>query len=186
MSSAASATTSIDEVRAERRTHLFVAATLCADERSTPVNIRNMSPTGALIESSALPAAGTVVTLKRGSLEIAGRIAWKAGRKGGIAFCSAIRVAQWMSRMSGGDQQRVDKIVSDYKAGTSNAALPAAADGCGDTVTAELLVLRTELAQLGDDLIGDMALVAAHPEIQTLDIALQRVDRLIARLRPNS
>ena len=44
-------------------------------------------------------------------------------------------------------------------------------------------MLRAELAQLESALTEDTALVAAHPEIQTIDISLQRVDRVLKRLR---
>ena len=49
-------------------------------------------------------------------------------------------------------------------------------------MAAELMTLRTELAELGNSLIGDVVLVATHPEIQALDIAVQRIDRMIGRL----
>jgi hypothetical protein len=185
VSSTASATIPVDEARRQLRTHLFVAAMLWSDSGGAPVNVRNMSPTGALIESSTLPEPGAAVVLRRGSLEIAGRIAWKAGNKAGIAFGSTIYVADWMSRKPGGGaQERVDGIVSAFKTGVP---IPAPAAGSsiiagGDSLTAELMALRTELAELGNSLIGDVVLVATHPEIQVLDIAVQRIDRMIGRL----
>lgn len=43
----------------------------------------------------------------------------------------------------------------------------------------ELTFLRSDLADLGDALVQDIRLVARHPEIQLLDIAIQRIDRLL-------
>jgi hypothetical protein len=185
VSSTASAITPIDEARRDLRTHLFVAASLRSDGSSAPVNVRNISRNGALIESSALPGPGAAVVLRRGSLEIDGRIAWKAGRKAGIAFGSTIHIADWMSRkLGGGGQDRIDQIISEFKAGIAmpaSAAGPSAIPG-NNPVVAELMALRTELAELGNSLIGDVVLVATHPEIQALDIAIQRIDRMIGQL----
>jgi hypothetical protein len=46
----------------------------------------------------------------------------------------------------------------------------------------ELSALRSELTKLGEGLVGDIILVATHPELQLLDVALQRVDRIAAGL----
>jgi hypothetical protein len=164
---------------------VFVAATLYSDAGPVPVHIRNMSPTGALFESSACPETGAAVILKRGGLQIAGRIAWKTERKGGVAFSSSICVADWMSRQVGAGQERVDQIVSEFKADRPLEQIAADRNvTSGDhSIAEELRALRAELGQLGNSLISDVILVATHPEIQTIDISLQRVDRIIAQLR---
>jgi hypothetical protein len=184
MSSMASVIATVDEARCAPRTHLFVAAMLHWDAGLAPVNIRNMSPTGALIESPIVPDVRTSVVLKRGSLSIAGRIAWKAGRKCGVAFSSTTHVADWMPRGSASGQARVDRIVSDFKAGRPlDGSKGMVERRLGeDSLAVELRALRSELGELGDSLIGDAVLIATHPEIQTLDIALQRIDRLIGQL----
>jgi hypothetical protein len=51
------------------------------------------------------------------------------------------------------------------------------------SIEAELTALRAELVRLGDGLASDAILVATHPEIQMVDIALQRVDRIIGQVR---
>lgn len=183
VNSTASAIATFDEARSAPRTHLFVAASLHSDAGSAPVNIRNMSQTGALIDSPVIPEVGATVVLKRGSLQIAGRVAWKAGQKGGVAFCSTTCVADWMSRKAGSGQERVDRIVSDFKAGRPTDDLAAGADAAiGNSFVTELQALRTELTQLGNSLISDVILIATHPEIQTIDISLQRIDRMIGQL----
>ena len=184
MTNAAPAVATFDDGRKHPRTHLFVAATLYSDVGSAPAHIRNMSRAGALIESSVIPQPGSGVILKRGSLQTAGRIAWKIDRKAGLAFSTSVFVGDWMARQSGSHQDRVDEIVSKFKAGSRHGCPTVEVEHSQDScsVEAELLRLRAELAQLGGSLIGDTILVATHPEIQTLDIALQRIDRLIDRL----
>jgi hypothetical protein len=183
VSGTASAITPIEDGRSELRTHIFVGATLWSDDGSVPVSIRNMSPTGALLDSPVLPQPGTTVVLKRGSLEIAGRIAWQAGRRGGVAFFAIVCVDDWISRKAADSQARVDRIVSEYRAGSPSPMVAADAEPSpGNMLTADLLALRAELAQLGMSLIGDVVLVANHPEIQALDIAVQRIDRMIGQL----
>jgi hypothetical protein len=160
---------------------LFVAATLYADSASTPVHIRNMSDTGAMIEAGVLPGVGERITLKRGKLEAAGWIAWRAGRRAGVRLEAMVHVADWMSRQVNAGQERVDALLSAVRGHGSNpAALPGAAQM---SVEAELEQLRIELTAMENALLADVIVAATHPEIQTFDIALQRIDRILKRLR---
>jgi hypothetical protein len=172
------------DVRLHSRTHVFVLATLYSDAGSGAVHVRNMSSTGALIEGSDLPKSGTSIHLKRGSLRITGRIVWVDGRKAGLAFSSAVYVADWMSRQPSLHQQRVDDAVRTVKLGTalrlSTEIEPIVASQC--SVRDELEKLKSELATLENGLIQDPMLVASHPEIQSLDISLQRIDRILSEL----
>lgn len=185
VNSAASAIARVNEGRRQPRTHLFVAATIYSDAGAAPARIRNMSPSGALIECADIPDPCTAVTLKRGSLEASGQIAWKIDQKAGIALSTTVHVASWMSRHPSSHQARVDAIVSDFKTerrvevhGPTAEALPGIS-----SMETQLLELRADLAQLGDSLINDLALIATHPEIQMLDISVQRLDRMIRQLR---
>lgn len=182
LNNVAPAVASPEDGRRQSRTHLFVAATLYSGVESFAVHIRNMSPSGALIESSTIPEPGSSVILKRGSLHCVGKIAWKVERKGGIAFETTVRVADWMSRHPSEQQQRVDEVVSLFRSNGRTAVDSQTASRAG-SIEAELMTLRFDLAKLEADLIGDAILIATHPEIQTLDISLQRIDRLITNLR---
>ena len=164
------------------RTHVFVLATLYSDAGSGAVHVRNMSSTGALIEGSDLPKSGTSIHLKRGSLRITGRIVWVDGRKAGLAFSSAVYVADWMSRQPSLHQRRVDDAVRIVKLGTALRLEiePIVARQC--LVRDELEKLKSELATLENELIRDPMLVASHPEIQCFDISLQRIDRILSEL----
>jgi len=64
----------LQELRVESRSNIFVMATIYAPGGSTPVRVRNMSRTGALVEAPVLPAAGSRVRLSRGSLTVVGDI----------------------------------------------------------------------------------------------------------------
>lgn len=162
---------------------MFVAATLYSPAGSCPINIRNMSLTGALIEGAVLPEQAMAVTLRRGSLEAEAKIVWKANRKAGIAFTGAVQVADWMSRTPPSHQARIDEIVMGIRAPGGRMPAPAAPPPAGSSIETELHALKAELTQLETGLTNDMAVIAAHPEIQLLDIAIQRVERLLSRSR---
>jgi hypothetical protein len=157
---------------------MFVAATLYCAAGSCPVHIRNMSPSGALVEGAALPEQDAAVTLRRGSLRVEATVMWKSNRRAGIAFGGAVRVADWMSRNPPSHQAQVDEMVRGIRAGGS-VADPAPPMSMSPSLEDELRALKAELVQLETGLTRDMAVVAAHPEMQLLDIALQRVEGLL-------
>lgn len=171
--------------RGQRRTHLFVAAILCTEAGSVPVNIRNVSASGALIESIEIPEPGTRAILKRGILQATGHVKWKVNGKAGVAFETSVRVADWLTPKASADQQRADEIVADFKSARlakdySGAVVEATHRLPG--IRTELLMLDSELRQLETGLINDVVLVATHPEIQILDVVLQRIGRLISQV----
>lgn len=170
------------EGRRQARTHLFVAATLCADAGSSPVHIRNMSQSGALVEAAVLPEVGEKVRLKRGQLHATGSIVWRTGRKAGLRLDAAVHVADWMSRQVSAGQERVDALVSIVRNNASAAATMAAEGPDRTSIEAELNQLRVELVALENALTEDVIVIATHPEIQTLDISVQRIDRILKRL----
>lgn len=164
------------------RTHLFVLATLYSNDSSSPVHIRNMSPRGAMIEAPVIPDEGAYIVIRRGSLQVGGTIVWKEGRRAGVSFDALIFVDAWMARQSSDQQGRVDSIVSSVKSGVQGPLRPVSeqvAPTGSPMMEAELTLLRTELSQLGEKLAADVILAATHPEIQLLDIALQRVERML-------
>ena len=165
------------------RTHLFVAATLYADGCSSPVNIRNMSKAGALIEGAVIPDVGDRMMLKRGPLEATGVIAWRAGRRAGVRLAAAICVADWMARLANSGQERVDALVAIVRNEPTATGVVALSASETRSIEAELGLLRCELAGIESSLLDDPLVVANHPEIQALDVAMQRIDRMVKRLR---
>lgn len=147
-----------------------------------------MSPSGALIESAEIPEPGAKAVLKRGSLQATGQIAWNLDGRGGIAFENDIFVADWMSRLTPTHQQCIDQAVSDLRENNRVDYSPdyrISESGLG-SVEEELFALRAELSELGTSLADDLIMVATHPELQTLDISIQRVDRIIMKLTRSS
>lgn len=162
-----------------------MAATLYADSGSNPVNIRNMSQSGALIEGPVLPDVGERIMLKRGQLQATGWIAWRVERKAGVRLEAAIYVTDWMSRQVSAGQERIDALVSIVRNDApSAAAVAGTGTGTGQiSIESELGQLRAELKALETGLLRDVIVVATHPEIQTIDISLQRIDRILKQLR---
>jgi hypothetical protein len=97
--------------RSAGRSNVFLAAVLHGGATAVPVRIRNISATGALIEATSLPSAGTAVRLVRGDLCASGELAWTTARHAGIRFVDAIHVEGWVKRVGHSGQQRVDTVV---------------------------------------------------------------------------
>jgi hypothetical protein len=168
------------ESRRHARTHLFLGAVLYSKARSCPVHVRDISPTGALIEGSIVPDVGEELVLRRAKLEASARIVWKVDRKAGIAFTSMIHVAEWMAKQASTHQGHVDQIIQNIRSGS--AICPGEAGGRPQPslsmIEVELEALKKNLTELEHGLIGDVVLIATHPEIQLLDVALQSVERM--------
>lgn len=153
-----------------------MAATLHAADVATPVKIRDLSAAGAQVETSLLPAVGSLVTLSRGRLRIQGHVTWCTERRCGLHFSSQISVQDWMTNPVNHEQRRVDRAVAVVKSGA--APLPAAAAG---REARPVLPMADDLRQvsrllelLGDALASDPALVSEHgTELQSLDLAVQ-------------
>ena len=128
-----------------------------------------------------------MVVLKRGSLEASGRIAWGAAGQAGLSFSTSVTVSDWMAKRENAHQDRVDEIVASLKADALGFEQPAMARDRPNRsveIETELALLRADLVKLGDALTSDIILVATHPEIQLIDIALQRVGRIMAGCSP--
>jgi hypothetical protein len=175
--------------RAEARRNMFVMATLYCPGGSAPARIRNMSRTGALIESAVEAPENSPVRLSRGTLSVSGSIAWRLDNRAGVRFDAVIQVDDWLPGGGGGStgQQRVDEIIHSCRtlqAGEfeSSASAPPAAAGLAD-VARQLAEIRDALNAAGEVLAEDMAVAMAHPApLQTLDISIQKLERLAARL----
>ena len=100
------------EHRSQVRSNVFLSAALVADGAAQPVRVRNLSPTGALLEGSSLPPAGAAVRLLRGELLADGEIAWADAGHAGIRFTGQIDVSAWVKRIGHAGQQRVDSALA--------------------------------------------------------------------------
>ncbi|MCY7280633.1 MAG: PilZ domain-containing protein [Sphingomonas bacterium] len=173
--------------RRAERTHLFLVATLSFGRASTPVRVRNLSATGALVEGTSLPPVGSAIVLRRGALEEPGTIVWSAAGKAGLTFGGLVDVQAWLPTKEAKRQTQVDETAFGLKhaARVVEAATPGVADEAMamETVVAELVTVQAHLDELGGQLALDAALLAKHPEVQLLDIAGQRIARIIKALR---
>jgi hypothetical protein len=174
------------EHRVEPRSNIFVMATLYAAGGSTPVRIRNMSRTGALVEATALPPSGSPIRLSRGSLSIAGQVVWVAGPKAGVHFASGIAVADWLPNgKRGSGQQLVDELVHQSRLGTISMTAPPDLQLITrpPSVTADELVrLQKLLERAGEELAADSLVAATHlMALQLIDGVAQTLAKLAAQ-----
>lgn len=172
--------------RGKARTNLFFIASLSARGISTPVTVRNLSPSGALIEGAVLPPAGTIVHLRRGSLCVDGEIAWCRAGQAGIAFASAISVRDWLPGAKSTTQKQIDEVVHELrmKGAVQWDSAPSPPEPAKAMIAEEIAQLRGLLEEIAIALADDPQMVAAHfDKLQMLDIAAGRVGRLEAQIK---
>ena len=85
------------ESRAAARTNLFLAATMHSADTQHPVKIRDLSATGARIETSLVSEVGDAVTLVRGRLSVHARVTRSGARFCGLSFNSPVSIQAWMT-----------------------------------------------------------------------------------------
>lgn len=184
----------VPEVREGPRSNMYIAAVLSFGSSCCQVKVRNMSPSGALVEGAVLPSAGSPIRLTRGSLVVEGAVAWLSGGRCGVHFGSLVTVRDWIAPPNYGEQRRVDEAVSLLKAG----AVPLAAaqryrrDANPDMRTSEQLVADlTEVSymieRMGADMCQDPQLVQRHGgHLQNLDIVTQTLGAIVEMLGKGS
>lgn len=147
-----------------------------------PVRVRNLSRTGALIESADVPSPGTPVRLCRATLSATGTIIWVNGGKAGLQFETPIAVGEWLPQGRRGiAQQLVDELFHQRRLRTVG---PRPLDAAPDPelgLSAELLELRLSLERAGEALALDTTVAGRHPNtLQTIDCVSQALARLAA------
>ncbi len=169
-----------DNSRVEQRTNMFVLAAFSSVSASGQVKIRNLSPSGALIEGPALPAVGERLHLSRGTSSARGRIVWCTTAKAGVKFDDRVEVGDWTPGRNA-TQQHVDRVVKQVKAG----AVPLGADegSISHGLSASNLErLAEEVDGLSDALADEPGIVARFgAKLQTLDVASQVLRKLSRR-----
>ena len=178
--------------RTDARSNMFVMAAIYCPGGTLPVRIRNMSRSGALIESATIPPGNSKVRLCRGGLSVSGLIIWQRGNRAGIRFDSDVAVADWLPRGSGlSGQHRVDEIVHACKtlssAGLASLAQPATTEPNHRDFARQMLQFRDALSAIAEELAGDMAIAAAHPTaLRALDVMGQKFEKLACALAGKS
>jgi hypothetical protein len=174
------------EHRVDQRSNVFVVAALYSGDASTPVRIRNMSRSGALVEGAAFPAPGTEVRLSRGSLAIQGRVMWVEDRRAGLRFVGTISVPDWLPNAQKNPRQmHIDEIVHQAKLGVAPSPTGFAVQRRDPAaMAADMLQLKDSIDRLAEDLAGDPHVTASHPSsLQILDVAAQALAKLSAELK---
>lgn len=175
-----------EQQRCEPRSNIFVAAVLYHCDGSTPVRIRNMSRSGALIECAELSSEDTEVQLCRGSRVARGRIAWRRDDRAGIRFDGIVDVAGWLPNGDRDkDQHRVDAMIEECRTApaTGFEQLAPAKAITNLEIIMQLLGLRVSLNQAAEDLASNAAVAAGHAQaLQALELAAYNLDKLTGRL----
>ena len=80
--------------RAEPRYTVLLTGKAITASGSFDVLIRDLSLSSAQIQGGALPGLGKLVILRKGGLEVSGRIAWREGNRAGIRIEQALAAGQ--------------------------------------------------------------------------------------------
>lgn len=190
---AAASTATVEAKRTTPRTNLFLMATLAVDGAASAVRVRNLSASGALIESEQLPPGGTIIVLRRGTLAAEGEVMWRADRRAGLRFARPVDLSKWMPH-GGQGPARVDRVNSETRAelaARKKAELdPVARDRARlhERIAEELALVARRLEGLGHDLSGDPAMVVRHAaRLQEIDVSvltLVHIGRLLTAPDP--
>lgn len=173
----------LPELRVESRSNIFVMATMYAGAGSTPVRVRNMSRTGALVEAAILPPVGTTVRLSRGSLNALGDVMWASGGRAGLRFASPVAILDWLPQgKRGSGQQLIDEIVHRARvSGTQPTPPPSPAQATVE-IADEIVQLRQMMERVSEELSSDPAVSNAHGEaLQVLDAVGEGLGKLVLR-----
>ena len=179
------------EHRAARRTNLMLAAEIELNGVRSPVRIRNLSETGALIECAVPPDKGAAIVMHRATFHIGATVAWSGGGRCGIHFDQPISLSQWTGKAlppessNLRDQRRVDALQAQARAAPAAPLIPPPPTSGGSRSEEERLNLRARLADelayvrrlldaMGDELATEAIVVAHHSRtLQNIDLAGQ-------------
>lgn len=176
------------DARGATRASIYLAASLYCDGSASPVKIRNISSTGALVEGAAMPSIGSLVQLVRGNLIVHSLVARSEDGKCGLKFSGSVDVGEWIAAPSNTEQQRVDEVVRLVKAGAVPLPVPQLVDPAdvprrSQDSCADLRRACELLGNLGSALAGDLDIVARHGSaLQNLDIAMQVITAVEATM----
>jgi hypothetical protein len=162
--------------RLEERSNVFLAASLDTGTKSAVVRVRNLSPSGAMLDGPALPPEGTRVRLKRGALSAVGLITWSNAFRAGLRFDSKLNVKLWTKPVGHKGQCEVDQVVASYRAGKLSQNTPTTQE------PPSLQLISSMLDQICERMAGLPAVaVDAGEELLRLDVVAQHLRRAATR-----
>lgn len=100
------------EARAMRRREIFLSAVLISPHRKTPVRIRNLSRTGAMIQGAPALNVTDPVRLLRGSIDLEAEVIWTTEKNCGLKFSTPIDLNIWSPALDRVAQNHVDRRFS--------------------------------------------------------------------------
>lgn len=171
------------EKRVLPRSSMFVGAVMRTGTKQSPVKIRNMSPSGAMVETASSPYPGTQAELVRGRLSIRCTVIWATTSRCGLSFAAPAIVKDWLAAPAKAEQRRVDDNIAIIRAG----GLPTAGGAYVETSLAtahrfdhqlgeDLQAIISLLEELEDDLASSAETVERHAlKLQNIDLAKQLV-----------
>lgn len=177
--------------RMAARKNLFLSAMLEDDGLRTLVTVRNMSSSGAQIETRDTLVAGTSPTLVRGNLRAPGRVAWVNGSRAGFQFESEVDLVAWVPGVVRCPQSSVDRMIVEARAAITDDRAACSLEFTQETsseilrarISEELAFSARKLQALGSDLADEPAVVARHAAVlQELDITTQILGHLAGLL----
>lgn len=165
-----------------------------AGAEQAPVKVRNLSSTGALIETPIAPVEGTTVHLLRGPLIAEGTVIWSSSKRCGLRFSSEVSLKDWLAAPAAVHQQRVDEMVALAKAGQLSGPPELAvsqdvarAARLQADVQGDLEAVIALLQDLENDVASSSETVARHGmKLQNLDLAMQMLRAMSAETAPDS
>lgn len=102
-------------LRQNPRHLVLLSATLFTTTDQFRVRLRDLSATGVRIEGARLPAPGTDVVLKRGTVELFGTVAWREEGQSGVEFEEPVDEAGLLRAFRGGEPQAPAPAPEPYR-----------------------------------------------------------------------
>lgn len=179
-----------ENARRQPRSSMFLAAVMLVGRDQSPVKVRNMSPDGAMVESTLTASPGTRIKLVRGRLVAEGSIVWTSGNRHGVKFDVEVSVEEWLAGPAKAEQDRVDDIVSLIKTGRlmpqvdgAEPAINTEARQSNEQSATDLKAVVNLIQDLEDDLASSPETLMRHEvKLQNLDIAMQMLRAIAQQL----
>ena len=165
------------------RTNLFLAASLNFGDVGHKVKIRDLSATGARIETLLVPEAGAAVILARGRLSVEARVSWHAERFCGLSFAAPVSIQDWMTHPVILERRRGNPRIAAASDGPG-AALVHSEAGQAGRLAEELTRVSRLLGTLGETRAGDPGVVFNHgTQLYNLGLAARSLAALATTIR---
>ena len=174
------------ESRTAPRTNLFLAATMHSGDTEQPVKVRDLSATGARVETARLPDVGTAVNLVRGRLRVEARVRWHAERFCGLSFTSPVSIQDWMANPMILERRRRNPWVEADREVLDSASDHSGAGSAG-RVDEDLKRVSSLLETVGEALASDPDVAFRHRvKLHNLGLAAKTLAELAKTIQADA